>query len=743
MSVKKAILIYAAVMFCAACGKGGGEGRIADSDRSGYMAVDYADVSVEGGIESFMISGEGRILCSGADEKLYTCSGAGEDQKEIPAASFYGNLCAADGVVYAYDYKKSAIVRLGGDGGLPEGQTEEISNSLSFHTIRNMVALDDKIYVLAIPATQENAETFYSFGIQRFEDYGEQVYCIDIKSGESRILGLEHITAQYRSEHGRLFFYGWKEEKYWLYEYDVEKGKVTGKLSFDSFGNFLNMVVEGGYLFGFDPSEGLVGIDLADGEKTVWTSDVYAMFGNDLQFYRGNLFVNDAAAKKIRQVLVIGREGDVTERLGHTGTVCVDGADGRTPGNEESDDAVSAENTPQPTEWPKRTETVAVASNSLLEISTKEIKRISGMKTKETTMPLDLEAVITELMAGNPDVDIYVFPHSWAVTQRIKELGLYVPLNGSEIISGHIGKCFDYIRDAATNDNGELWMLPLYEYSSATWYIPENMEKFGITTEELGTVDAYLAVLKRLHGQTGIYRYYNQAFTFWDHCDLLYDLNYNDYTAGMVDFDTERYRSLVELLLTGWDRYSGPEANHPWFFNVAQQGSGEHRVGKTPDFYQASVIFKTDSVNAHLYKELFSAPEQYNVFLEGWRALPFPRLGAEGEKGLVSLEYAYVNPYGRQQEAAVAYLEVIAANQNRISKLPLFFREDVEYYEELYDTSLPVFRDLYGIHRDAQVICGYSWDLSDSYVTDYQGGLISLDELVERRQKRAVTGLYE
>ena len=48
-----------------------------------------------------------------------------------------------------------------------------------------------------------------------------------------------------------------------MYEYDQEKEKVVKKVSFDSMGNLLNMVVEGGYLFGVSPSEGLISIALS------------------------------------------------------------------------------------------------------------------------------------------------------------------------------------------------------------------------------------------------------------------------------------------------------------------------------------------------------------------------------------------------------------------------------------------------------------------------------------------------
>ena len=67
----------------------------------------------------------------------------------------------------------------------------------------------------------------------------------------------------------------------------------------------------------------------------------------------------------------------------------------------------------------------------------------------------------------------------------------------------------------------------------------------------------------------------------------------------------------------------------------------------------------------------------------------------------------------------------------------------MEYYEQYYDTSMPVFQDIYEIFKNSDIYCRYSWDSSDEYITEYQRGLISFDEAIERRQKQAVTGLEE
>ena len=734
--MKIRLVLFITLIFLAGCGKGEGK-QIAEFDGSKYERVTFESIHIPEGIEAFTLSDSGSVICSSADENLYVFNQSGTKDKEVTSGSFYGNLCVDGDSTYAYDYINSAIVQLEKNG---EFLTDipVIQNTISFHTIRNMVAIDGKIYVLAIPFTSDNMETFFAFGKDEYEDYGEVVYSINIEDSQYRTVDIDHIAAEYKAEDGRRYFYGWKEDKYYLYMYNTSKEEITQKLTFDSMGNFLSIVVEGGYLFGIDPASGLAIIDLETGEKVDAIEGLYAMFGNDLQFYRGNLFVNNIAVKEIQQILSVDVAGDITIIFDPAERV-VDGGKSETDiGGSDKDGDTNI----QPTTYPKRKETIGVSAAVNLNLRTEEIRHISGMKTKMVEQIFDLEALIAELMAGNPDVDIYVFPHGWALTQRIKELGLYVPLNDSEIITSYLGKCFDYIQSVATNDNGEIWMVPLFESAMGTWYIPENMEKFGISVDELVMLDDYISVLERLNGKMGEFQYYNNGMSVFAGCDSLYDANYNNYESGEIDFNTELYRHIAEFFWTGWDRYGSEQANHPLFFKLQQHG-GSMFMGKTPDFNRDLVIFKTINMQEHLIGSMDIGKEESRNLLEGWRVLPFPSLQSMSEKKPIAVTYALVNPYSKQKEAATKYLEVILENQAKIVEMPVFFREDTEYYEPYYDTSIPAFKDIYEIFKEADVFYGHSWDLSDQYITEFQRGLITFDEAISRRQKQAITGLYE
>lgn len=261
MGIKCLFVIFVICVICGGCGKA--EGKEIIFDCSNYETISFEGISMPEGFEAFTICTDGMMLCSSANAEMYIFNKEGNEKRELPLVSFYRNICTDNNKVYAYDYEKSAIVKLTDNRNFLVEGISIIQNQISFHLIRNMVALNGKLYVLALPFKEENAEIFFAFGSQEFEDFGEQIYCIDTSNGKYEILDFAHIVAEYVSEDGRLFFYGWEEDKYYLYEYDQEKEKVVKKVSFDSMGNLLNMVVEGGYLFGVSPSEGLISIALS------------------------------------------------------------------------------------------------------------------------------------------------------------------------------------------------------------------------------------------------------------------------------------------------------------------------------------------------------------------------------------------------------------------------------------------------------------------------------------------------
>ncbi len=721
MKNSKTLIIFTIIFICSAlltaCQKAD---STPDNDRSGYERYEFSTIAREDGFEAFAVHPSGGILVSAGDGSLCSYDLSGELLTENTSGSFYKNFCYDGEKCYAYDYHQSAIVEFSGD------TPRVITNSILLQIIRNMVALDGKIYVLGIPFTEESHDEMFVFGAQDFENYGETIYCIDAENGTYTTLPLKNIIAECRTESGEIYFYGWEEDKYYLYLYDDEKGKVTKKYHKDNMRNSLAVAVDGGYFFAMTPDAGLIAIDLQTGEETSIAPQAYTLFGDDLQFSRGNVLLYDMGERALTRAAFVAQDGRLE--------VCV---------QEHSSDAETA-GEPQKS---VRDETIVVSgyANVYRSLKTGEIRNLTGMKTKLVDMPLDYESIVTELMAGNSDVDIYLLGTSSIFARQCRDLGIYESLQGSDIIRGYLESCLASAQQAAKAENGDIWMLPLDIGTDMTWYVEENMEKFGLSPEDLGTAERYLQTLEQLQGNTGEYRYYSNALSFIFLCDSRYDLNYNDFANKKVDYFTDLYRWLAGKLWTGWD-INSETPFHP-LFHVLAQDYGSNFLGDIKDAHEydkTRVIFKTDYDKSLLSYD-FIGEEEINEQLAGWRAMPVPVLSDPSEKLSAGLAFALLNPYGRQKEAALAYLEALVTGGARTYNSPtsIFLREDLEAHESIYDTSLPVIRDMHEIYSQAVIELGYIWAPYTDYINEYQLGLISLDEALEKKQRQVEASLME
>lgn len=722
-------LFLCCVLLTGGCGKK--ESSI-DYDCSGYQQYAFRTIRDEKDVCAFAVSPDGKIMVSTWDEKMFCYDLTGMKTEELELTSIYQKICFDRENCYAYDYNQGAIVEL------EDGGVRVIESSIPFHTIRNMVALDGKLYVLGILRTGENSEKFLNFGEKNFEYLGETVYCINTADGSYETLSLENIVAECRTEDDRLYFYGWKEDKYYLYEYDTAAKKITEKLHQDGMRNSLAVAVGGGYMFAVTPDAGLIALNLQTGEENSIAPEDYAMFGNDLQFYRGNLFLN---GREIIQAAFVTTEGELlvlADDEGQKETITAQAT--VIPGQD-------ASLTATPTPVPLRDEKITICSWKTYydNLDTSVLKWYSGMKSRFLEMPIDFETAATELMAGNSDVDIYLLPSGHPVSLRCRDLGMYVSLNESDIITDYLESCWDSVQGAAAAENGDIWMLPIDIGVDTTWYIPENMKVFGLSEQNLDTMQHYMETLERLNGNTGEYRYYNNATYFISLCDARYDLNYNDYEKKQIDFKTDLYRWLAKTLWTGWDMNSDAPY-HPLFHRTNQdyEAGFAGTVGETYDFDQSRVIFKTGHDAEHLMY-YFVENGEINEKLQGWRVMAAPAVEDISEKIPGGLVFAMVNPYSKQKEAAVEYLEglITGGAAARRSATAVFLQKDLEAYSDIYDVSLPAVRDLQELYGKATIRFGYCWDGYTTYINEYQRGLITLEQALDRAQKRRETGLME
>lgn len=377
-----------------------------------------------------------------------------------------------------------------------------------------------------------------------------------------------------------------------------------------------------------------------------------------------------------------------------------------------------------------------VALKGTLALDTLVIEETTGLKTRIEPNAMHSEEFLLEIMAGNPEVDIYILNVSDKVALALKEKGIYVPLNDSVKINEYKEACFPYIAEEMVTETGDIWMLPCRVSAACIWYVEENMKKFGISTEEFQTVDSFFALSKEMKKKLAgtEYRCYVESpANFGNAMRAQYDAVYCDFENGIVNYRTEEFRSFFQEQWSNWVIYSKNPV-HPFLEGTLNE-TGYDLLSEHPKFSTKRVVYKWSYPSAHF---------EYGAW-EGWRVAPEPRISEKIEGNNVNMIGMVVNPYSEQKELAVAYLEAIAENPMKAfagsNDFPFLF-EDMSMYEECYDVMLPAVQDMYRLFQNGY-LSSVSYPYPDNFILEYQEGRLTLEEALEKMERDTEMWLNE
>lgn len=341
-----------------------------------------------------------------------------------------------------------------------------------------------------------------------------------------------------------------------------------------------------------------------------------------------------------------------------------------------------------------------------------------GIKASISKLPTYDEEIKLKLLAGDSDVDIYIFSSSRRTGIDIRRMGCYVPLNNDEILDKR-DQYFDWLRDYTLNDNGEVWCVPLVTSTFATFYVPENLKKLGIEPDSLLSFDGYFSALETVKAQDK-YKFYGNALDFADVINESYNVNHSYF-----DYNTELYRNMFGRLYSGWQLWSDPtegKAEHPLFNNIAMSEDAWTKLGAD------NMAFTVKYTAA--FGDSIADPND-------WRAMPLPALTVSDNKNPVTVDYAIINPYSTKKEVAEVYLGYITENNLKYIKDKSFLFKDKALYGDFANEAGACFDGLYELFENGAVyerIVPIAEEFREDVIA-YQTGDMTLDEYIANLER--------
>lgn len=298
-----------------------------------------------------------------------------------------------------------------------------------------------------------------------------------------------------------------------------------------------------------------------------------------------------------------------------------------------------------------------------------------GYEMQRTKLEEDKFAL--KIMALDKDFDVCLVNTADSFSYNLRENGVFYPLNAVPGVQEYLDACFPYVREAATDEDGNIWMLPIV-VSVPGIVVNEELADGGAFQMNCGmSHEDYFSAFATL-GQEERSKIDMPRVAFWDEA-------LRQYFAENTSVDTEEFRKLVRVFSEYWKELQG-------------NGGADYT-----EMWHQHVIYET-GYNAYYITQMGENARVYEV----------PKVSADS-KNVGTCLFLAVNPYSDNLDATLDYIASWIAYTMEREDIPLFFK-DRAAGDSVYESSL---YELYqngeiGFTLDADIYAGYEAVLEDS-----------------------------
>lgn len=532
------------------------------------------------------------------------------------------------------------------------------------------------------------------------EKFSLKLMRVDLASGEATELDLGSDQRIYCSAGGVMYVYAKevidREEVYSLYEIPAE-GKPIFICDMTDIGETSRFILENGVFYYANQMGDLCAKSLINGEGSICVpgAGIYGMgeyAENGMVFLDGNIFYYNANTASIESAFILNFG------IGDKSLVKICAPD----------------------------------KESVSHIDIESLNRYTDANLSYTYLSED--EIALKILAGDDDADIYFISASLA--GKLLDKNIYTPIE-SDIVKNFNESCFDYINDACFAENGDIALMPISNYVYGIVYPTASFKEAGIAREDLLYYKGFMDCVRNKSTEKHAFQFGN---VIYNSLLMQYAEYYCNFENGEFDFTSDAFKEFFTDLCTYYPDYDSWEPygfTHPRTYDpeVNPELIGKEELAH----YSTDLTFMSISFYNYYYHAIYCP-----TFFEEWRAIPMPRLSEDVTANYVELEFAVINPYSKNKEAATKLLEDIATNYMSVrggQAAYSFLLEDKSAYSSDYHPESQVFNDFYNIAKDGFI---FTYEIGSAVICDnYSRGLISAEEALEELQRQVNISLNE
>lgn len=327
-----------------------------------------------------------------------------------------------------------------------------------------------------------------------------------------------------------------------------------------------------------------------------------------------------------------------------------------------------------------------------------------GFSVSQETV--DYDGFSLTVLSQDPQYDMYLVNSRQVFAENIKSKGAFYPLNEVEGVKEYIDSCLPCLKNAAVNEDGDIWMLPVAMSAAVLAYFEDKTEKLGADMSEL-SAEEFIELVNEMFAdeekakQVG---YFNEVF----YSELLL----SNYLFSNGSFDTDEFRNIAKTVKE--------DIFEPGAF--AEFSEGAEKAWGQGDFSEIA------------FEAAYHGYEHEKLSDIGAKVRSLPMMTDSPVPA--TCVFICVNPASNNIEKALGYIEAVAKYITGNPKNLLTENSPI-YSESQY------YKDLKEAYEKTEIRFSYSNELFLSEFFDYARGRRDLEEFIKEADRKLSIYLNE
>ncbi len=318
------------------------------------------------------------------------------------------------------------------------------------------------------------------------------------------------------------------------------------------------------------------------------------------------------------------------------------------------------------------------------------------------------------VLSLDKNYDMVMLDSSESCAGEIKSKGSFYPLNDIPGVKEYIDGCFPGLKEAATNENGDIWMLPVSVDVPVIRYNVKNCAEKGISFSS--DLSDFISNINKASD-------YPEYF-FSDVYTVVRSM-LTSYLSENDSFDTDVFRNIAGIIRKN-------------YFSKALRNDSKVSSAFSNKMFEDPWI-----PDSELYKEIYDKAlfaltpylkEQKNsIGDESLLAAPIPTVNGVNS---AFCTFISVNPNSEHLEETLLFIEkTVSRFANKKNGFTMADRT-------LYNDD-PYTRSLYDIYANSKVFFTVPWEIYQDDFESYAKGMIELEDFIAEADRKLSAYLYE